>query len=162
MARLWARARFGRLGWEANSVPPSPRAIRRVAFGLRCLLLLGVTAVVVGAAVYLDPDAWGLGLPVFLCLVYTHLAADAECDRLELNPAKIAGRTSRRYAATIAPAGTRCAFCRCDFFAQEVASQCIGCRSLVHAECASDLLATPGPACPTYGCEGQPETPDPL
>lgn len=59
-----------------------------------------------------------------------------------------------RYEQTPAPTNTRCGFCHAGFSSGEPALRCKGCGSLVHEECADDLIQTPGPLCPTYACQG--------
>lgn len=68
--------------------------------------------------------------------------------------ARLLRDVSVRYAERLAPPHTRCAFCRCDFSVNEVAASCRGCRSLLHRECAEELLSNPGPRCPNFGCRG--------
>ena len=80
--------------------------------------------------------------------------ADGPPNRLAATVPERAQRRDERYELQDAPEGTRCGFCRCDFFPQEVACVCLGCASLVHAECATELVRSPGPQCPTYGCAG--------
>ena len=63
-------------------------------------------------------------------------------------------RAAARYEQTLAPTNTRCGFCHAGFASAEPALRCKGCGSLVHEECGSDLIETPGPLCPIYGCQG--------
>jgi predicted nucleic acid-binding Zn ribbon protein len=88
------------------------------------------------------------GIGVLLVRRELETAARAKRDLLR--------RADHRYLRRLAPPRTRCAFCRCDFFRQEVASSCRRCKTLVHAECVGEILDGPGPPCPTYGCSGRP------
>lgn len=77
-----------------------------------------------------------------------------ELQRAARDKRDLLRRGEFRYLRRLAPPRTRCSFCRCDFFSNEVASSCRACKTLVHAECVGELLDGPGPSCPTYGCSG--------
>ena len=114
--------------------------------------LLGGVALSIGTS---TDAATGLGAFFGLVGIYSPLVGGivlADAWRLRGLWRQRAGRERGPTIRTFPPFGTRCALCRCDFLPLEPGKRCRGCQTLLHAQCAQELLLGSAIRCPTLAC----------